>query len=461
MTPETCEQVKAEITNSAYYIRSRATLLLDPTGNLSWAESFVESAFNQAAWASNILDGALLDLRVIEQTQAPANNVLSSLESVSDALLALSNRWAVVDGFPPDGSLYVSNLLYGLDAQIRRGWNVGRNIGSRVMPYLLSAIHDLQLYNNSVNSEVDIATNRAITASATIREAMEHISAPAKDLSDAKDDLVEVRNGLQSIRATAISMQNDADSLDCSPCGRGVSSGGGSGGGSCSSVDLTPLLQAVQNLQASLEYWNQRFYELIYNFFTDYNSARSSVKSGNPSMDVYSAMGDNWFSRVEYLLYALAHPSLVGDDGSDPPSSPENSSAIDDAKSSGESLADDESQNFTSTLSTNFQRFYTSADAFFRRMVSFAPTSAGSLNGAVILANGRAENNGGWAIRLDSSSESESNFLGSGLAKVRLAFRILWSLLALALYLYSLVFFCKFVARVVAFVLKIGSSNAG
>lgn len=410
LTPETCAQVKEGMTNLLERIITSTSgsvaKLVEIEDSLQHLSQDVYSIGTSLEWVKVALNNNV-DLE-------------SSLSQVRDRVSAFSNYWSEVD--TQFGALIVTNILTHSALQIstreqNRPLNFVRSI-NLLLSSLASNIVTNQENISIVLNDIDSVINDAYNLSATI--------------DFLYLDVADVRVNLSSIQNEATPLQSMMESFDCEPCGKG----GGSSSSSGSSVDLTPVIAAIQSLNEDMGYWFQRLYDLLTKYYRDYEVAASQGITGKATLSGYQALPNNWFKRIEYLLYSVA--DLQEADTSDVPQTPDGNDDLSDFESSSSSSAERQDTDLRNRATSSLNRIKSSVDNFLTRFQQLGFVNQ-NIDGSIVMEFPSTLDDSGTTHLLQIPQGFTATF-----SVLRKAFKVVWYAALAVLYFYFIkfAFFC-------------------
>lgn len=426
MSPAVCLEVKEKLQSGVYDIHEELGALLSYVQSISSSvdqmRSYVDSVRHSVNW-------------VIGNLAEDAPNVDAAIASLSNArtrLITFSNVWHDVNlnvQGVASSSLFVSNI-YTAVTQRFPAPRTPMYLAKMVVPLLDDALDKLSNHTNvlaSVNSDLE-----------NVLERCEYMYVQLDNISFQVESYIQ---DFPRVQELSDGLAETLSSFDCQSCGSGPSSDDDDDGGT---QDMTPIVAAINELKSRLDYWAEKIHDLIYNFYTDYDAARSSSVSGAPSLASYNLIGDNWFKRVEYLLYSAAYSSMDDEDTDNPPDSP---SAYEQINARSQAVNDSMSADkdrVQGIVSASLGRFRTSFNQLSSHLVNFVPRGDGSLSSPV-LSYGDSGTVGRWSIGIDVDMLSSSHGVGSFFETMRIGMRIFWSFLIVSLYSVCLFLYVRWI----------------
>lgn len=398
--------------------------------------------------ASHSIRDAISTLDDYSSTNSAAlSSAIDPIQYALSKVSVFSNYWSKVDG--SSGSLFVSNQAsHAFLSRVPGTYKVSY-LAKLIVPRLSSAISILSDLHDYHINEIASVREDLESALAFIEQGQSYVQQASAYVSLCKDDL------LPTIRTSSANIDRSLSTVNCEPCGRGRDGSGGSGGGT---VDFTGVSAALDEIKTLL----QRVYDLIYNFYTDYNDSRNSHPSGEPTYQGYVSLGDNWFKRIEYLLYSSS--SIVSNnlEGTSDPDAIDGQTAFENETSGLQESIDGLVGSFDSSITSPWQKFSRSFSEFWDRLNVFnlPDQSSGQL--------GQLEWSHLEILKYDKDessftlqAESDLDSFPSVWYKFAVGFRLLWFLLVLTLYCIFFVFMIKYSFKVAVFVTKLLNTSFG
>lgn len=443
LSPQDCS-------NMVFNVRSSADAIEQEVYNLEDYSSRLIQFLDESEDTLNSLSSTLGEIINILDNFNPTNDVVGRLNTAIYQCNLISNFVSGVEtGVPSSGNAMVySNITTHAYIYV----SANRLFSTRIL-HILNYLNSAVDAYGAVESSV-IETHRLVRES--VDNAYSLVSSLVSYLSSIRDASEQIRTSSTLIHTQVFNLQQEMDNVNCEQCSKGSGSGGGSSSGG--GVDFTGAEAKLEEIRVLL----RRMYDVVYNFYTDYNSARASVVSHvEPSYSGYSQIGNNWFQRVEYLLYSVSPltPSNTLE-GAENPSEIEGQTEFESNVDQVESTIAEHTSSLDTKVNQPLEKLKTSLNRFLEKMSVFK-TSQSDDGGILwshltVLEYGDPGSNG---FRLEAANESSG--VNSTFQKLQTAFRVLWFLLTLALYLYLTIFVIKFNVRIAAFLLKLLNTSFG
>lgn len=381
------------------------------------------------------------------------SSVRSSLNDAISRCLSVSSAWHNVsiraDGSMATTSLLVTNVDTGVTYSPR-----GTNRPLRFTGFVSDLIIDALGYLDTAEQSGNITGLRAnLQASlATISAAQSIIDTMASnDDSSSIYNIQMTASGLnssfESLRTEATGLSSLVSSFDCSPCGDGDGSsgggGGGGGGGGCTSLDITPVVTAINELKELVDEKADRLYQLVESFFSDFNSTSGPFYS-KPKLADYHDLSSNWFDRVEYLLYSIAYESMTNNAEEAVRDSPEGYSAIEASITQKKEAMTSDLGETSNILNDSLNSFKTAFENLSSGLLNLKPTgSNGNFSSDEVIL---ALKNG---TKLLYVGEQSAGTLNAFFEKFKQVLRVFWLLLTASLYGFGMVLYLRYVITAV------------
>ena len=466
MSPAECESFRTKAQENLERIRNAYDFYIlsgiaDMQDSLNAIASFTNGA-GAVGEALALVAQAKTNIETMDSAFSETKQILLDIES--GPLLRLQNAFnAFVRRFSPafgvvGNRVVVSNLSTGASfTYSSSAFFVSVGIATNS----IDQIHDM-IEGLSSEESFDNARESAI-------ETLENIESKLSSLNDAFSSIQQsVETALSGLSMLQKNVNGVVDystevvemvaNMNCNSCGQGDGTGGGGGTGGTGGVgnvniDLTPVVQAIENLQYSYERNASALYTLLNNvfkkFFDAFNGASANPHwNSEPSINYYNSMGDNWFKRVEYLLYSSAYSSLTGQEDTSIPEQPEGSQDIEQTIEEMNTDMTNQKGLIKETVETSWGSFKNSFSQFFNRLSVFKGAS-GNYGGVILEYDG---DGGKGSFRLTSGEMmGTGGQLAGVVSSFRTGIRILWSLFGISLYASFLFVFVKYVRAALAF----------
>lgn len=464
MSPAECEafRTKAQenlekIRNSYdFYILSGIAEMQDslnaiaPLTNVAGAVSAALALVAQAKTNVETMDSAFSETKqiLLDIESGPLNTLQVNVDKFASLFSTYLGR--------PGTSVIISNTTTHVSKRVA---TLAFHITLDKCTNSVAQIHDM-IEGLATEESFDNARESAI-------ETLENIESKLSSLNDAFSSIRQsVETALSGLSMLQKNVKGVVDfstevvdmvaNMNCNSCGQGDGTGtggtGGTGGGNVN-IDLTPVVQAIENLQYSYERNAAELYSLLNNVFKKlfdaFNGASSNPHwNSEPSINYYNSMGDNWFKRVEYLLYSSAYSSLTGQEDTSVPEEPEGSQYIEGTIEEMNTDMNNQKGLIKETVETSWGSFKNSFSQFFNKLNVFKGAS-GNYGGVILEYDGGG---GKGSFRLTSGEMmGTGGQLAGVVSSFRTGIRILWSLFGISLYVSFLFVFVKYVRAGLAF----------
>lgn len=292
MSTEECTAIKNNLRSTV--ANARSDLAIFETEVVSKSQTLLESMANNVLTEINM---AIMYLSQFTSTNAALVSAINSCESSLNGALTFvdsaKDQWSSSVGA---GDLFVSNLWNDATAEIlfnRNPETVFKTASTRIQ----NCKSQLQNVLSYADQETELISNAINSMQTAVTAAEEAVTTLTEIQVASETTFNNVTEEINSIEAYAME-------INCTACDSG--GGGGSGGGT---IDLTPLVLAINNLKESMLDQFSKLRELIEKFFDDYKSASGWHVTAKPTYSSYSGT-DNWFKRIEMLLFAASGLSV-------------------------------------------------------------------------------------------------------------------------------------------------------
>lgn len=438
LSPEKCEQLKIDLAQEF-------TVVEQSNDNIASGVSAVQSSLEEIQSQSRNIRSqcnSILD-RLNSYPDMPLLDLSSELQNLQYNLQRQVDFWI---NTLPSGGLYITNKNTNTSYYIKIV-----NNPRYFIPYQTNKLQQVQTKLTTYYSDLNTYSNQVEELRSEIRSSLdsvvEYCDGTDKSVSESFDSLESISSGTDSITDALFAMRSTLDTMNCTACGSGSSNDDSQ----CQTIDLTPIINAINELKERVDYWGNQLKNLMLHFYTDYDTIRKVPISNETSISYESyASQDNWFSRVEYLLYSLSDVSkdeLQGDSDGKPDGADELESFASDSDSKAESEKSDletKSQSMENTVTTSINRFVNG----FKNNSIFAYRD---ISGDVILEYGGSR---GFQLTIPS-------YYGGFAARMNKLFSVFWYVAGVLFFVFAFIGLVKLTVKFALWFLKLCSSSFG
>lgn len=316
LSPQDCENIKSTLQSRIDDISTVRNSLYEDV--IYEVRGFALLFFGEVI---NSIDSIVIDLSIASQLLDSSDYQLQVLNglliNMRNRMSTYNSTWATAG----TGSLVASNRATHAVVNLSATSNPARWLPIELnhIDSMQSALSDIVVTNLSVRSSLNNVSSGLDSLRSQVQSGMGQLDSALNAADQVYTDLDTISQGISSA----------ASQINCDACSSGGGGGSGGGGSSGTTIDLTPIVNAVNSFKELVEDRFDTLLDTIHNLFSDYDSARTRTwTSSSATYSRYSSL-NNWFSRMELLLYSMANlPETTSDTESE---LPDDSSSIQQA----------------------------------------------------------------------------------------------------------------------------------